>query len=65
MLTKQSPPTTKNDLITAIRQTQIDKVEVIDDVSATDTNSIKQDLNTFIRQSGSKPVSVVFLRARN
>lgn len=64
MLTKQTSPKSKIELMTALRQTQVDKVTVMDEVATTDTTNIKRDLEAFLRSAGTKPVSVVFLKGR-
>jgi hypothetical protein len=64
MLTKQTPPKTKNELMTAIRQASVDKIAVMDSVTSADAANMKIELDTFIRSAGTKPVSVVFLRGR-
>jgi hypothetical protein len=66
MLNSQTTPTSKTELMSAIRTANITKVSVIDDVTATNTKDIKKNMETFIKQSGTtKTVSVILVEARN
>jgi hypothetical protein len=61
MLSKKSTPTTKQSLISALHQIQIEKVEVKE---PDDLKDIAKNLKAFIG-NGRNPVTVVFLKGRN
>ncbi|GAB6054655.1 hypothetical protein JCM17960_34750 [Magnetospira thiophila] len=64
MLTKTTKPTSKSQLISSLHQTQVDAVEVKEVQSKKNIKNIIKDIQVFYG-SGSKPVSVVFLKGRS